>query len=196
RITHGNAAFSIDWAQDAFQFDASDVFLNQGHLGFDFCVLDHYNAWHVGASVILVPEYNAVFPVHVVDLIREEGVTNLWLVPSNIVALIKQGGLLSVDASRIRRFLYGGEPFQMPYLREIHAWMRGRDVYNLYGPTETNLVTSHRVTEQDLQGETVPLGYPIPGATLKVRGEDGVLSDAGVGELWAQVPSVAAGYTN
>src|SRR5690606_40086162 len=71
-----------------------------------------------------------------------------------------------------------------------------RDVYNLYGPTETNLVTSHRVTEQDLQGETVPLGYPIPGATLKVRGEDGVLSDAGVGELWAQVPSVAAGYTN
>ncbi|MES2938878.1 MAG: amino acid adenylation domain-containing protein [Pseudomonadota bacterium] len=196
RISHRSAGFSIDWAQDAFGFETDEVFLNQAHFGFDFCVLDHYNAWNVGAVTILVPEYNSVFPVHVVDIIREERVTNVWLVPSNIVALVKQGGLLGTDSTAIRRFLYGGEPFQMPWLREVHAWMGGRPVYNLYGPTETNLITAHRVTEGDLKGDEVPLGPGVPGVVLKVLDEDGKLSATGTGDLCCAGDCIASGYTN
>jgi len=43
-VTHANARYAIDWAQDELAFAPDDVFLNQAHMGFDFCVLDYYNA--------------------------------------------------------------------------------------------------------------------------------------------------------
>jgi amino acid adenylation domain-containing protein len=195
-VTHANVWFSICWAHAEFAFSSDEVFLNQAHMGFDFCILDYYNAWNAGAAVILVPEYAAVFSTSVVEIIKEERVTNLWLVPSNIVSLIEHGRLLDVDATGIRRFLYAGEPFAIKYLKKIYDWMKGRNVYNLYGPTETNLLTYYKVTAGDLVLADVPIGAPLPNTALGVLDEQDRLQLHGKGELVAHSPSVFPGYSN
>jgi len=195
-ITHANARYAVDWAQAELAFAPDDVFLNQAHMGFDFCVLDYYNAWNAGASIVLVEEFTAIFSAQVVDLIVRERVTNLWLVPSNVIALIEHGGLLQADPSRLRRFLYAGEPFPVNYLRQVYDWMEGRNVYNLYGPTETNLLTFHRVGAADLALPDIPIGRALPGTELAVIGDDGAFARRGRGELVASSPSVFPGYAN
>jgi len=195
-ITHTNARYAIDWAQNELRFAEDDVFLNQAHMGFDFCVLDYYNAWNVGASIVLVEEFTAIFSAQVVDLIVHEQVTNLWLVPSNVISLIEHGGLLEKDPSHLRRFLYAGEPFPVKYLQRVYDWMDGRNVYNLYGPTETNLLTFHKVCSADLELTDIPIGMALPGTELAVIGDDGEFRRSGRGELVASSPSVFPGYVN
>lgn len=196
RITHANAAYSIDWAHEQFAFGADEVFLNQAHMGFDFCVLDYYNAWKAGALVVLVPEYTAVFSSEVVNIIKREEVTNLWLVPSNVISLIENGGLLNIEPGHIRRFLYAGEPFPVNYLKKISAWLGDIDIYNLYGPCETNLLTYHQVQEEDLLGTDIPIGKVLPGTRVKLLTESGKIIESGRGELIASSPSVFSGYSN
>lgn len=195
KISHANALYAVHWAQSAFSFQPDEVFLNQAHLGSDFCILDYYNAWNVGACIVMVPEHESIFPVRVVELIRTERVTNLWLVPSNIISLVRQGTLLAEPPSTIRRLLYAGEPFPVKPLREVFRWMGEKNVYNLYGPSETNVATYHEVRECDLERD-VPIGEALAGTELCVRREDGSLASTGDGELCVSSPSVFLGYTN
>jgi acyl-coenzyme A synthetase/AMP-(fatty) acid ligase len=53
-------------------------------------------------------------------------------------------------------------------------------VANLYGPIETNVITSHVVTEPPT--ERVPIGRPVDGAHLVLLGDDGSASESGAAE--------------
>lgn len=195
-ITHANASFSIEWANKEFNFTQDEVFLNQAHMGFDFCVLDYYNAWKSSASVILIPEYTAVFSPEVVRIIFEEKVTNLWLVPSNVISLIENGNLFSIDSMYIKRFLYAGEPFPINYLKLVDEWLGDAEIYNLYGPCETNLLTYYKVVSNDYYKTNIPIGYSLPETDLKLLNENGEIYHVGKGELIANSPSVFSGYAN
>lgn len=74
----------------------------------------------------------------------------------------------------------------------------GAAVVNTYGPTEaTVLVTAAEITEQHRNAkETIPIGEPIPGITLRLADEDGreITEEGETGELLILGPSVGAGY--
>jgi acyl-coenzyme A synthetase/AMP-(fatty) acid ligase len=67
---------------------------------------------------------------------------------------------------------------------------------NLYGPTETNVCTFHRVEAADLPGdEPLPIGRPIADTRLWVLDGDGrPRGDDGPGELLVAGPTVTTGY--
>jgi amino acid adenylation domain-containing protein len=73
---------------------------------------------------------------------------------------------------------------------------RCKDVWNLYGPTETTIwSTTHRVTAHDIAVRSIPLGVAVAGAHLYVLDEHGSrVPDGVVGELWIGGVGVAEGY--
>jgi acyl-coenzyme A synthetase/AMP-(fatty) acid ligase len=71
-------------------------------------------------------------------------------------------------------------------------------VANLYGPIETNVITSHRLGGPPDEGARVPIGRPVSGAFVVLLGDDGSVSETGVseGEIVVAGDCVSPGYLN
>jgi acyl-coenzyme A synthetase/AMP-(fatty) acid ligase len=100
------------------------------------------------------------------------------------------------DLDRLRLVLFAGEVFPMKYLRQLADLLPHTELYNLYGPTETNVCTYHRVDRWRLAGQDrLPIGRACANTDVLVLDGDGRRVAAGeVGELYVRGPSVTPGY--
>ncbi|MGK5632459.1 D-alanine--poly(phosphoribitol) ligase [Streptomyces sp. URMC 123] len=198
KISHGNLANFIGWAREEFAVGPEDVFANHASFNFDLSTLDLFLALSVGAAVWIVPDHRARDVVALARGIRDHGVTVWYSVPSILRLLTVSGALAPEVTARLRYVLFAGEVFPLPHLRDLAARLPERTaLYNLYGPTETNVCTYHRVRPEDLAGtEPVPIGSPIGGARVFVLDEDGreVGEPGAVGELVVEGACVTPGY--
>lgn len=197
QISHSNLGAFIDWACDELDVGDTDVFANHASFNFDLSTFDLFVAISVGAAMWIIDDDLARNPAALADGIREHGVTVWYSVPS-ILTLLTACGALAPDIVRSLRYvLFAGEVYPKPRLLELAAQLHERtQLYNLYGPTETNVCTYHRVTAHDLaREEPLPLGLPVGGAKLLVVDDHGLPIDGpGVGELVVEGDCVTPGY--
>jgi amino acid adenylation domain-containing protein len=196
QITHENITSFVEWADDAFEFSSDEVFLNQAHLSFDISTLDLYNAFHAGASVVLLDETDAIFPRAVTSLLQERKITNIYMVSSALASLMDRGGLLDTEPTTIRRILYGGEVLPRPALARLRSWLPPKvPLLNVYGPIETNICSIWSVLGRDTPPDPTAIGYPVSPLDMNVRRVDGTACAPGeVGEIWVTGPTVSPGY--
>ena len=195
-ITHRNALTFVDWCADTFAIGPEDRLSNHAPLHFDLSVFDVYNALGAGATVSLIDEETAVFPANLAAFIEKEEISVWYSVPSALIGLMVHGGLEKRDLHRLRLVLFAGEVFPMKHLRRLAAQLPRPELYNLFGPTETNVCTYHRVDRSRVeQQETLPIGRPCANTDVFVVGDSGELAAPGeVGELFVRGPSVTKGY--
>ncbi|SDH06916.1 clorobiocin biosynthesis protein CloN4 [Sinosporangium album] len=195
-VGHGNARAFVDWAVAELAVTPRDRLANHAPLTFDLSVLDLYAAFAAGASVHLVPPELAYTPVRLARLVRDEGITIWYSVPSALTLMIRDGGLLDEPAPpALRAVLFAGEPFAVEHVRRLAAWTGAR-LLNLYGPTETNVCTFHEVRPEDLRrDQPVPIGRASCGDTVwAVRRDGGVAAPGDEGVLHVDGPTVMLGY--
>lgn len=195
-ISHRNARSFIDWAVRTLGAGPDDRFANHAPLTFDLSVLDLYTAFAVGASVHLVPSTLAYAPVQLTEFLYGHRITIWYSVPSALILMIREGGLLERPAPpELRAVLFAGEPFPIGHVRDLSSWTSAR-LLNLYGPTETNVCTSHEVVTGDLlRDRPVPIGSPASGDAVRAEKPDGTVAGPGEeGELVVTGPTVMAGY--
>jgi len=195
-ISHRNASAFVDWVVELLDPDSADRFVSHAPFTFDLSVLDLYASFAVAASVHLVPAELAYAPRQLVDFIYQNGLTIWYSVPSALELMIREGGLLDRAAPpTLRAVLFAGEPFPIGPVRELAAWTTAR-LFNLYGPTETNVCTGHEVTAEDLlRDRPVPIGTASSGDTVFAEKPDGSIAGVGEeGELLVDGPSVMLGY--
>jgi clorobiocin biosynthesis protein CloN4 len=195
-ISHRNAMSFVDWAVRELDATPEDRFSNHAPFGFDLSVLDLYGAFATGASVHLVPKALAYAPTELVAFLVENDISIWYSVPSALILMMIEGGLLRQPApDRLRAVLFAGEPFPIPFVRELAGWTSAR-LLNLYGPTETNVCTFHEVQPPDLRRERpVPIGRGCSGDTIELLDDDGRLSAPGQeGEVVVSGPTVMLGY--
>lgn len=194
-ISHRNAISFVDWAVDELAATSEDRFSNHAPFGFDLSVLDLYGAFAVGASVHLVPQVLAYAPTQLVKYLTDNHITVWYSVPSALILMITDGGLLDQSAPNLRAILFAGEPFPIAFVRQLASWTSAR-LLNLYGPTETNVCTYHEVTPLDLQRDRpVPIGRACSGDTIELLDVDGQSCAPGEeGEVVVTGPTVMLGY--
>jgi amino acid adenylation domain-containing protein len=195
-LTHRNALTFVDWCAATFDIRPEDRLSNHAPLHFDLSVFDVYNALGAGATVSMIHEEIAVFPRQLAALIETEGLTVWYSVPSALVYLLLHGELGAHDLDRLRLVLFAGEVFPMKYLRQLADLLPHAELYNLYGPTETNVCTYHRVDRWRLAGqERLPIGRACANTEVLALDADGRPIGAGeTGELYVRGPSVTPGY--
>jgi L-proline---[L-prolyl-carrier protein] ligase len=195
-LTHRNALTFVDWCAATFAVGPDDRLANHAPLHFDLSVFDVYNALGAGASVSLVHEDIAVFPQRLAAMIEQQAISIWYSVPSALVYLMRRGDLGTRDLSALRLVLFAGEVFPMKYLRELVDLLPGAAFYNLYGPTETNVCTYHRVDPARLPTlDRLPIGRACDNTevfALDERGER--VAPGATGELHVRGPSVTPGY--
>jgi amino acid adenylation domain-containing protein len=196
-LSHQNALTFVEWCADTFKITSADNLSNHAPLHFDLSVFDVYNTIEAGATVYLVTEDIALFPTTLANFIESKGITVWYSVPSALVLLLLHANLQREKLSRLRTVLFAGEVFPMKYLRQLAALLPGVDLYNLYGPTETNVCTYYKAEPARLDSmEKLPIGIACENTEVfAVNDQDQIVTSPGeTGELYVRGPAVTYGY--
>jgi acyl-coenzyme A synthetase/AMP-(fatty) acid ligase len=146
--------------------------------------------------VTLVPPATSVFPVEVVRFIDSNRITVWYSVPSILSLLIQHADLSPGALPSLRAVVFAGEVFPSKYLSRLMALVPHAEFHNWYGPTETNVCTSYRVTEPPAEdGPDIPIGRAIGNVETAVIGDSGGRVPPGQeGELVVRGATVMQGY--
>jgi amino acid adenylation domain-containing protein len=198
-ISHRTILTFINWCYETFGISENDRVTSHAPLHFDLSTFDLYVTLKAGGTVVLVPEKLSVFPVQLVKLLQDEGITVTYMVPSILSLMVNYGKLGSHDLAKLRTILFAGEVFPLKYLRKLVEAVPQAAYYNLYGPTETNVCTYYRVQPEDLAPERtqpVPIGIACENTEVFAVNEGGqiVTGPGQEGELWVRGSCVAQGY--
>jgi amino acid adenylation domain-containing protein len=195
-LSHRNALTFVDWAAARFAVTPGDRLSNHAPLHFDLSILDLFVAAHAGATLVLIPADTALFPRPLAQLIQDAGITIWYSVPSALILMLTHLELATLDLSRLRLILFAGEVFPVKYLRQLHQAVPHAALFNLYGPTETNVCTYYEV--QDVPAdrtEPFPIGRACENTEVFAVNEAGARCAVGeVGELYARGSTVMRGY--
>ncbi|MFJ9785927.1 AMP-binding protein [Amycolatopsis sp. NPDC101161] len=186
-ISHRNALAFVEWAAAETGLHAGDRLANHAPFNFDLSVFDLYGAFLAGASVDLAGSDLSYSPAELTEFLHGRGISVWYSVPSALLLMMRHGGLLDRPApASLRVCVFAGEPFPIAGVQTLRrAWPDVR-LFNWYGPTETNVVTSYEVTDADLaRTGGLPIGRACSGATLTLSSE---------GEIVVEGPTVMLGY--
>ena len=196
-LSHQNALTFIEWCAATFQISSDDRLSNHAPLHFDLSVFDVYNAIEAGATVYLVTEDMALFPTTLAGFIESKQITIWYSVPSALILLLLHANLKAEKLRHLRTILFAGEVFPMKYLRQLADLLPTVELYNLYGPTETNVCTYYRVERERLAGmDKLPIGEACANTEVfAVNDKDQIVKTPGeTGELFVRGPAVTYGY--
>jgi len=197
-LSHQNALTFVAWCAETFQVTSEDNLSNHAPLHFDLSVFDVYNTIQAGATLYLVTEDLTLFPTSLANFIRDRQITIWYSVPSALVLLLLHANLKAENLKRLRIILFAGEVFAMKYLRQLADLVPHVDLYNLYGPTETNVCTFHKVDRERLaELKHLPIGQACANTEVFAVDADDQIIEAGSsreGELYVHGPGVTPGY--
>lgn len=187
-LSHRAVAAFVKWTAEEFEIGPADRIASPAPLGFDLSTFDIFSMALCGATCVLIPDHIAWLPRFLVDFLRESRITCWYSVPSILAGMLQDGGLAKSANANLRLVLFAGEVFAGPNVARLQAAVPGAVCVNLYGPTETNVVTWHRVPHGFDSPEPPPIGVACPYAE--------VMLDASSGELLAGGGSTMSGYWN
>jgi len=164
-----------------------DVLAAVTTISFDIAGLELYLPLMVGAHVELVPRETAADPALLAPLLEASGATVLQATPSTWRMLIEEGW---TGSDRLRA-LCGGEALSSDLAEALLP--RVKELWNLYGPTETTIWSS--VEKIEPGDRVLSIGRPIANTQLYVLDQAGEPVSVGVaGEIWIGGDGVALGY--
>jgi len=198
QITHANALSFVQWCLRTFSVQSTDVIASIAPFHFDLSVFDIFVSLHQGAALLLLDQKTCQNPLLVAQQFERQHVSTCYATPTFLKHLLRFGRLQRCDHSSLKRVLFAGEVFSIQALRELRRiWPQAR-FYNLYGPTETNVVTWFTVPghSDDNREDPYPIGQPCDHVNCLVLTEKGAveLADGVEGELLVSGPPVTPGY--
>ncbi|WP_329497222.1 AMP-binding protein [Kitasatospora herbaricolor] len=180
------------WAHERFGLGEGRTVLNYAPLNFDLCLLDIWATLRSGGCAALVDPEHAVDPRRLVELFERTRPQVVQAVPMLFRILAEAG---AAPTPEVRHVVLTGDHTPLPVRRALPGLFPAAEFHSVYGCTETNDSFLHTLGPADLsEGETVPLGRPLPGVRTALAGPDGLLAGAGTGELLVATPFQTDGY--
>jgi len=186
-IPHKAITAFAQWSRQSFDISENDIIASLAPFHFDLSVFDLFTSLSSGAQTIFVPEGLTMFPSRLTRWLEEQGITTWYTVPSILSFITMKGELNHIQLPKLEKLLFAGEVFATPRLIELTALLPHVKMFNLFGPTETNVCTFWPVDRDRLSpDQAIPIGQAACLATLKI--------DESNHELLVKGPCVTAGY--
>lgn len=150
------------------------------------------------ATMVLIPDSWAMFPVKILELLQKEKVSWIFWVPTIMVNMANMGLMEKMSLPDLKMVWFAGEVFPT---KQFNVWKRNLPwarFVNLYGPIEITLdCTWFEVTRDFRDDEPLPIGFPCRNTDILILNADNklVVGDE-EGELCVRGTSLAMGYYN
>ncbi|AOM42700.1 amino acid adenylation domain-containing protein [Xenorhabdus hominickii] len=206
-IDHYSVVNRIEWMQERYPLDNTDVILQKTPISFDVSVWELF-WWSIsGASVHLLPPGAHKDPLEIIKAINIHNVTTLHFVPSMLqpfLDILEAEPELVDKLTSLRRVFVSGEalpPTRVNQFRKIFSsfGLNAPALINLYGPTEATVDVSYFefLPENNEVINRVPIGFPINNISLRIMSPHGTRQSIGIaGELQISGIGLARGYYN
>ncbi len=156
-------------------------------LSFDIAGLEIFGPLVCGATLVVASREQVLDPELLAGLLEESAGTVMQATPSTWRMLVEAGWMGRANL----RMWCGGEALRLDLAESLLA--RGRELWNLYGPTETTIWSAaHRVKSGE---NLISIGRPIGNTRMYILNPEGQPVPIGVpGELYIAGAGVARGY--
>jgi amino acid adenylation domain-containing protein len=192
-MSHRALCNHMQWMQQQFPLTAADRVVQRTPFSFDASIWEFYAPLLNGATLVMHQAEKHTDPVHLIQTIRQHGVTMLQLVPSLLRVLLEEPELKSCDT--LQRVFCGGEVLPEELQREFYARLATATLHNLYGPTEACIDATFRVCGREHTRENATIGRPISNTQTYILDETLKPVAVGVpGQLYIAGAGLARGY--
>lgn len=198
-ITQQNAMSFINWCSDTFDFGQQEVFSSLAPFHFDLSIFDLYVSIKKGATLVLMNQKVAKNPMQIVEYLALYKVSTIYTTPSLLKLIKRYGKIEKYDLSQLRLVLFAGEVFPIDALKSLMTAWPQATYYNLYGPTETNVVTYFKIPAKIPAYQTTPfpIGKSCAHVQCKIWNDEFVPMQPGnTGELIVCGAAVMPAYFN
>jgi len=208
-VTHANVVYSTN-ARQAYYGACKPRFLLLSSISFDSSVAGIYWSLTSGGCLVLPPSDGYRDVNTLAQLCRDHGVTHTLCLPTIhqlILDYVDPSALSSMEA-----VIVAGETCSSTLVKVHQQKLPSVALFNEYGPTEATVwctaqrldnwpmgedVPSSANTSQLVSAKSIPIGRPIPGASVWVLDNEGNCCPNKVsGEICVASDGVARGYLN
>ena len=197
-LNHRSTIDFIDWTLDNFDFSSNDAIGSLSPLYFDIYTLEIYVALKTGATVYLIPEQTASFPVQLVQFLSEHKISFIFWVPTIMVNIANLQLLDKFELSCLRRIFFAGEVFPTKQLNMWRQSLQNAQFVNLYGPIEITVDCTYFILNRNFEDDApIPIGVPCANSDVFILTDSNMIAEQGeIGELCVRGSSLALGYYN
>lgn len=195
-ISHRGVYNNILWRQATFNLTPADKVLQTISLSFDPSVWQIFWSLCFGAILFMARPGGHQDTSYIVDLIRQEQITVIALVPSLLRVLLEEPEIASCQC--LKHLSCGGETLPIELIEKFFAQLNLDGVlHNMYGPTETSIDATFWTCQRQTKYATAPIGRAIANTQIYILDENlQPVPDGELGELHISGPSLARGYLN
>ena len=199
-IRHEAIAERLLWQRDfVLVFGGDDAALFKAPLSFDISVNEILLPLVSGGRVVVAEPDGEKDPEYLLELIRAQRVTFVYLVSSMLDTLLELDRLAGHDESSLRslRHVWCGGEVLTPGLFARFRRQLSTTLYHGYGPAEATIGVSHVIYRDTAERIATSIGKPNPHTQLYVLDDDMRPVPPGVGgELYAAGFLLGRGYVN
>jgi len=195
-IPHAGIINQLHWRLTTFPLTECDRVLQNISFSFDPSVWQIFWPLACGAQVVLPKPGGQKDLAYLLELIRQQQVTVIALVPSMLRVLLEQPGF---EVCRGLRYMFcGGEGLPLDLQEKFFERLDLDGVlYNVYGPTEASIDATSWCCERNSKRAIAPIGKPITNAQIYLLDADlQPVADGESGEIYIGGAGLARGYLN
>jgi D-alanine--poly(phosphoribitol) ligase subunit 1 len=197
-LNHRSTIDFMDWVFQRLQLDGSEVIGSLSPFHFDIYTLELYLCLAKGATLVIVPEHCAAFPLTLLEFIDSQAVSFIFWVPTIMVNIANQDLLAIRKLRTLRKVFFAGEVFPTKSLNYWRRHLAGAQFVNLYGPIEICVDCTFFIVDRDMaDDEKLPIGFPCRNTDILVLNDQNQIARGSeTGELCVRGSSIALGYWN
>ena len=198
-LNHRSFFDFLDCAKETWGLQGHEIIGSLSPVIFDIYSFELCMLYMNRATLVLIPDTWAMFPVKILELLEQTHVSFIFWVPTIMVNIANMGLLEKFALPDLKMVWYAGEVFPT---KQFNMWYRKLSprtrFMNLYGPIEITLdCTWFEITRDIPDEEPIPIGFACENTDILVLNADNKLVQGQEeGELCVRGTSLAMGYYN
>ena len=161
----------VHWCVETFAHKKETKFISIAPFQFDLSVHDLFVTLVHASSLLITNETESANSRLMAQIICENKIEIIYSTPTFFNWLMETGRMEKYDLTEVKSVLIAGEVLRWETVKHLKNYFPNAELYNLYGPTETNVCMYYHInfSDEEKYHPSVPIGKPCEYSLMKLK---------------------------